>query len=243
MSNKRKGVVEWTMHNHKIVLLLVAFLVGLGIYALPNMPKKEYPDFTIRNALVLGIYPGASSEQVEEELTVPLERHLLSYKEVDRENTYSLTRDGMVYFVMDLTDTEKNPRDFYANLRLNLEDLRVQLPPGVLPLMVVSEFGETSAILITLESDSKTYTQLGKIMDRLEGRLRTLPIVANLKRYGQQEEQISVYLDKEKLAAYSLNTQQIMIQLFAGGLITSSGNITSMWDVIPIHLNNAYTSE
>lgn len=142
MSNKRRGIVEWTMHNHKIVLLLVAFLVGLGIYALPNMPKKEYPDFTIRNALVLGIYPGASSEQVEEELTVPLERHLLSYKEVDRENTYSLTRDGMVYFVMDLTDTEINPRDFYANLRLNLEDLRVQLPPGVLPLMVVSEFGK-----------------------------------------------------------------------------------------------------
>ena len=243
MSNKRRGIVEWTMHNHKIVLLLVAFLVGLGIYALPNMPKKEYPDFTIRNALVLGIYPGASSEQVEEELTVPLERHLLSYKEVDRENTYSLTRDGMVYFVMDLTDTEKNPRDFYANLRLNLEDLRVQLPPGVLPLMVVSEFGETSAILITLESDSKTYTQLGKIMDRLEGRLRTLPIVTNLKRYGEQEEQISIYLDKEKLAAYSLNTQQIMIQLFAGGLITSSGNITSMGDVVPIHLNNAYTSE
>jgi multidrug efflux pump subunit AcrB len=57
MNNKKKlGIVEWTMHNHKIVLLLVALLVGIGIYALPEMPKKEYPDFTIRNGVVVGVY-------------------------------------------------------------------------------------------------------------------------------------------------------------------------------------------
>lgn len=243
MSRKRKGIVEWTMHNHKIVLLLVAFLVGLGIFALPNMPKKEYPDFTIRNALVLGIYPGASSEQVESQLTVPLEKHLLSYKEVDRERTYSLTRDGMVYFVMDLNESEKSPRDFYANLRLNLDALKTQLPPGVLPLMVISEFGETSAILITLESDSRTYDQLGELLDRLEGRLSSLSIVTNIKRYGEQQEQVNIYLDKDKLAAYSLNTQQFMMQLFGGGFVTSSGTLNTSGRIIPIHLNNAYRNE
>jgi multidrug efflux pump subunit AcrB len=231
------------MHNHKIVLLIVAFLVGLGIFALSNMPKKEYPDFTIRNALVLGIYPGASSQQVEEQLTIPLEKHILSYKEIDREKTYSLTRDGMVYFVLDLTESEKSPRNFYANLRLDLKEIRTQLPPGVLPLMVISEFGETSAILITLESQSLTYDQLEGLLDRLEARLRPLPIVTNLKRYGQQQEQINIYLDKEKLAVYSLNTQQIMMQLFAGGFVTSSGMLNSVSGIIPIHMNNAYLSE
>ncbi|HBG53651.1 MAG TPA: AcrB/AcrD/AcrF family protein, partial [Rikenellaceae bacterium] len=209
MSRKRKSIVEWTMHNHKIVLLLVTFLVGLGIFALPNMPKKEYPDFTIRNALVVGVYPGASSEQVEEQLTIPLEKRILSYKEIDREKTYSLTREGIVYFVLDLTEKEKTPRNFYTNLRLDLDEFKAQLPPGVLPLMVISEFGETSAILITLESESLTYDQLDDCLDRLEGRLRPLPIVTNIKRYGQQQEQINIYLDKEKLAAYALNTQQI----------------------------------
>lgn len=243
MNKKRSGVVEWTMHNHKIVLLIVAFLVGLGIYALPNMPKKEYPDFTIRNALVVGIYPGASSQQVEEQLTVPLEKHILSYKEVDRERTYSLTRDGIVYFVLDLNDSEKSSRDFYTNLRLNLEEFRPQLPAGVLPLIVISEFGETSAILITLESESLTYAQLEDLLDELEGRLRLLPIVTNLKRYGQQQEQINIYLDKDKLAAYSLNAQQVMMQLFTSGFVTSSGTLNSASGVIPIHMNNAYLSE
>ena len=117
MSKKKRGVVEWTMHHHKIVVLLVAFLVGLGIYALPEMPKKEYPDFTIRNALVVGVYPGASTEQVDEQLTVPLEQYLLSYKGVDRKRTYSLTRNGVVYFVMELDETERL-HDFYASLRM-----------------------------------------------------------------------------------------------------------------------------
>ena len=243
MSKKRRGVVEWTMHNHKIVLLLVSFLVVLGIYALPNMPKKEYPDFTIRNALVVGVYPGASSEQVEEQLTIPLEKRILSYKEIDREKTYSLTREGIVYFVLDLTEKEKSPRNFYANLRLDLEEFKTQLPPGVLPLMVISEFGETSAILITLESESLTYEQLDDYLDGLEGRLRPLPIVTNIKRYGQQQEQINIYLDKEKLAAYSMNTQQIMVQLFSSGLVTSAGTVNTLNGSIPVHLNNAYQNE
>ena len=58
------------MHNHKIVLLLVVLLVGIGIFALPKMPKQEFPNFTIRNGVVVGVYPGATSEQVEEQLTI-----------------------------------------------------------------------------------------------------------------------------------------------------------------------------
>ncbi len=243
MSNKRRGVVEWTMHYHKIVLLLVAFLVVLGIFALPNMPKKEYPDFTIRNALVLGIYPGASSEQVEAQLTIPLEKHLLSYKGVDREKTYSITRDGLVYFVLDLKESEKSPRNFYATLRIDLEEFQMQLPSGVLPIMVLSEFGETSAILITLESEALSYENLEDLLSTLEGRLSTLPIVTNLKSYGHQNEQANLYLDKEKLAAYAINAQQVLAQLFSGGFVTSAGSLNLSSGLIPIHLYNSYQSE
>lgn len=243
MSKKKRGVVEWTMHHHKIVLLLVVFLVGLGIYALPKMPKKEYPDFTIRNALVLGIYPGASTEQVDEQLTVPLEQYLLSYRGVNRKKTYSLTRNGLVYFVMELDESETSPRDFYASLRIDLEEFKVHLPSGVLPLMVISEFGETSAILITLESESLTYKALEEELGKLERNLRKLPIVTNIKSYGHQKEQLSLYLDKDKLAAYSLNMQQIMTQLSSGGFVTFAGALDLSSGLIPIHLNNSYASE
>ncbi|NLA15420.1 MAG: efflux RND transporter permease subunit [Bacteroidales bacterium] len=243
MNKKRKGVVEWTMHHYKIVLLLFAFLVGLGIFALPNMPKKEYPDFTIRNALVLGIYPGASSEQVEEQLTVPLEDLLLSYKGVDRNKTYSLTRDGLVYFILDLDESEDSPRNFYANLRMDLEEFKVNLPSGVLPLMVLSEFGETSAILITLESESLSYKSLEDLLATLEGKLRPLSIVTNIKSYGHQKEQANLYLDKEKMAAYAINAQQVMTQLYSGGLVTSAGSLHSTDGFIPIHMNNSFESE
>ena len=243
MNNKKKlGIVEWTMHNHKIVLLLVALLVGIGIYALPEMPKKEYPDFTIRNGVVVGVYPGATSEQVEEQLTKPLEKHILGYKDVKKSGTYSMTRDGMVYIVLELMESVDDTKEFFSDLRLNLQTLKSQLPPGVLALLIIDEFADTSAILITLESDTKTYQQLSDLLEILEDRLRPLPIVSNLRRYGMQKEEINIYLDKDKLATYGINSQLVMAQLFAGGLLTSAGTVSSDVQAIPVHLNNSFTS-
>lgn len=243
MNKNRSGIVEWTMHNHVIVLLLIALLVTLGIYALPKMPKQEFPAFTIRYAVVAGVYPGATSEQVEEQLTTPLENHLLSYKEVKKENTYSLTRDGIVYVMMELKETIIDSRAFFNKLRLDLDQFKAQLPAGVLALVVVDDFGDTSAILVTMESDTKTYRQLGDLMDDLEDRLRPLPIVSNLKRYGDQKEEINIYLEKEKLALYGINAQVVMAQLFTNGFTTMAGSIGSEFDALPIHLTHSFRSE
>lgn len=243
MSKNKYGIVEWTMHNHKIVLLLVALLVGIGIYALPKMPKQEFPNFTIRNGIVVGVYPGATSEQVEEQLTKPLEKKILSYKQVKKANTYSMSRDGMVYMVLELNENENDTQKFFSSLRLDLETLKAQLPAGVLALVVIDDFGQTSAILITLESETKTYQQLSDLLDNLEDRLRPLDIVSNLRRYGEQKEEINIYLDKTKLAMYNLSTQQIMAQLFTGGFTTTAGTMDSPMGAIPIHLDNSFHSE
>ncbi len=231
------------MHNHKIVLLLVVLLVGIGIFALPKMPKQEFPNFTIRNGVVVGVYPGATSEQVEEQLTKPLENKILSYKQVKKSTTYSMSRDGMVYIVMELNENENDPQGFFASLRLDLETLKAQLPAGVLALVVIDDFGKTSAILITLESETKTYQQLTDLLDNLEDRLRPLSIVSNLRRLGEQKEEINIYLDKAKLATYKLTTQQVMAQLFTGGFTTMAGTMDTQTGEIPIHLDNSFHSQ
>ena len=81
MRERKNGVIEWTMRHYQITLLVITVLVGLGILGLVDMPKQEFPEFTIRQGVVVGVYPGATSGEVEEQLAKPLERYLFTFKE------------------------------------------------------------------------------------------------------------------------------------------------------------------
>ena len=84
---KRLGIVESAMRYKQIVFLISGLLVVLGIYALFVMPRQEFPQFTIRQGLVIGVYPGASSEEVEQQLTTKVEKYLFSYGEIKKKKT------------------------------------------------------------------------------------------------------------------------------------------------------------
>ena len=83
------NIIAWAMRNFRITFLIVGCLFVFGIYALSRIPKQEFPEYTIRQGVVVGLYPGATSEEVEEQLARPLEQFLMTYKEVKRRKTTS----------------------------------------------------------------------------------------------------------------------------------------------------------
>ena len=194
---KKRGIIELAMRYNQITLLLIFLLVLLGIYGLVKMPKQEFPEFIIRQGVVVGVYPGATSSEVEEQLAKPLERYLFTFKEVKKKKTYSMSRDGLVYVMVELNDDVNNKDEVWSKIKLGLQNFKSQLPAGVLALIANDDFGDTSALLITLESEDKTYRELEKYLETLEDRLRRIESVSNLRRYGVQNEQIGVYLDKD----------------------------------------------
>ena len=240
---RKTGWIESAMRYHKIVLLIVSLLVLLGVYALVNMPKQEFPPFTIRQGVVVGVYPGATSAQVEEQLAKPLEQFLFTYKEIKKAKTYSMSQDGIVYIMVELGDEINDKDEVWSKIKHGLATFKQQLPAGVLAVMVNEDFGDTSALLITLESDQKTYRELESYLEDLEGRLRRIESVSNLRRYGLQKEQISVYLDRDKLAAYGLDQKWLMSNLFAQGFITTGGSLDTGDQELPIHFAASYDSE
>ena len=76
---KKRNIVEWCMHNHSIVILMTTVLVLFGVYALVRMNKNEFPDFTVRQGVVIAAYPGASVDEMEEQVTKPLENYIFTY--------------------------------------------------------------------------------------------------------------------------------------------------------------------
>ena len=84
MQKKHRSFQEICLYYRQIVILLVTCLVALGVYGLVNINKNEFPDYTVREGIVAAVYPGATSEEVEQQVTKPLERYIFSYKEVLR---------------------------------------------------------------------------------------------------------------------------------------------------------------
>lgn len=242
METKRRNIVEWAMHYRQIVILVTCVMIALGIYGLDKMNKNEFPDFTIRQGLVVAAYPGASSEQIEEEVTKPLENYIFSYKEVKKTKTFSRSQDGMCIIQVELNDDLNNKDEFWSKFKHGINDFKAQLPKGVLVVQVMDDFGDTSALLVTMESESKTYRELKTYMDDLRDRLRTIESVGRMTVTGIQKEQISVYLDNERLAHYGISDKALATSLFTKGFTTMSGRIKDKDYTSPIYVARSMNS-
>lgn len=231
------------MRNFRITFLIVGCLFVFGIYALARIPKQEFPEYTIRQGVVVGVYPGATAEEVEEQLAKPLEQFLMTYKEVKRAKTTSTSQNGMCYVMVELNDDVNDKDEVWSKVKHGLAAFKMQLPAGVAAVVTNDDFGDTSALLITLESDTRSYRELKGYMDDLSDRLRRIESVSNLRPYGVQQEQISVYADPERLAAYGIGEKTLSAALAAQGLTPLGGSVSNAETETPIHIASSLAGE
>ncbi len=238
-----KSFIELCMHHNKMMRMFIYALVLLGCYAIYDMPKQEFPEFTVRQGIILAVYPGATPEQIEEQVAKPLEEFIFTYKEVRREKTYTTSKDGVLIMMVELNESVNNKDEVWSKIKHGLTGFKMNLPSGVLALIANDDFGDTSSLLITLESDDKTYRELEDYLITLEGRLRRIDLVSNLRRYGLQKEQISVYVDAEKLALYGINQNMVMSKLMLESMTTGGAYASNQNLDIPIHVSASYSNE
>ena len=231
------------MRNFRITFLIVGCLFVFGIYALARIPKQEFPEYTIRQGVIVGVYPGATAEEVEEQLAKPLEQFLMTYKEVKRAKTTSTSQNGMCYVMVELNDDVNDKDEVWSKVKHGLAAFKMQLPAGVAAVVTNDDFGDTSALLITLESDTRSYRELKGYMDDLSDRLRRIESVSNLRPYGVQQEQISVYADPERLAAYGIGEKTLSAALAAQGLTPLGGSVSNAETETPIHIAPSLAGE
>ena len=235
--------LKWPLEHYPISLLIVVILFVLGIYGMYVMPKDEFPHATIRQGVVVAVYPGATSEEVEQQVARPLERYLFTYGEVNRVKTTTTSQNGMCIVMVRLNDEVNNKDEVWSKIKHGLNTFKMQLPSGVLAVVVNDDFGNTSALLIAIESDQRSYRELKQYSDDLSDRLRRIPSVANVKLFGEQKEQISLYIDRQRLQAYGIGQQMLFTRLQAQGVTTMSGSISDDDQQIPIHIEAMENSE
>jgi multidrug efflux pump len=243
MKQKKIGFIGWGMRYHNIGMILVSVFIIFGVYALLNMPRNEFPNFTIRQGLVVGVYPGATSAEVEEQLTKQVENYIFGFKEVKKAKTYSESKEGQMIIYVELNDNVKNSDEFWSKLKHGLAELKQTLPPGVIALIGNNDFGDTSALLITLSSDTKSYKDLENELKKLKSECRKISSVSKIKDYGIQKEKIYVDVEPTKLNEYNIKSISLLSSYMSNGTISPAGKLKNGTSDLSVHFPPNFESE
>ncbi|MGM9746106.1 MAG: efflux RND transporter permease subunit [Paludibacteraceae bacterium] len=244
MKNKVRDHIQSAMVSHNVVLFLLLCLTAFGVWSLPRMNKDEFPAFTIRQGVVVAVYPGATAEEIEAEVTGSLEQFLFTYPDIDKELTYSVTEDGVAYIFVELRKSVTDKDAVWAKVRAGLDLFRkTSLPQGVLQVVVVDDFGSTSSMLLAVESAERTPRELEGYAKDLCARLRTIPAMGKVKIIGQQQEEIAVEIDPDRLSAYNIDQTALMASLATQGFRTVSGSMGNAAGGALLHVNSPMQSE
>ena len=236
MEKKKMSIFESVMKHPQIAFLLTFILMVFGVYALIKMPRQEFPEFTIRQGLVIGVYPGANSSEVEEQLTKKVENFIFGFEEVNKAKTYSISKEGVMIMFVELNDNVHNSDKFWSKLKHGLNDLKRTLPSGVLVLKGDNDFGDTSALLITLSSKDKSYKELKYALEDLEAEIRKIEAVSKIKHYGVQKEEYAVHVQQEKLNQYNIRSLSLFTAFRTDGTVSYAGDLDNGELQMPVHL-------
>jgi multidrug efflux pump subunit AcrB len=241
--NPPRTLLDFLLKYRQVLYIAFASAIVFGVIALFVMPRDEWPQFDMPVGIVVGVYPGASSRQVEEQLTTKVEHYLFQFKSIDRARTHSISKENVMVIYVQITEDETDPEAFWTKLRHGLNELKRTLPAGVLSLTADNDFGNTSTLLLAVQSDTKSYRELETIVRALEDDVRRVPSISRVKRCGMQQEQVNVYIDDAKLAQYGIKPVNVLAALRPQANVDFAGEIDDGRMVRPVHITPAFTTE
>ena len=236
-------IVRGAVKAKSIIVLFLVMLIVVGIYGLLHINKDELPTFEIKQGLIAAVYPGADAAEVEEQLGKPLERLLFSIPEIKRSATKVCSRDGICYIYTDLTSPASSKTQVWNKIRHKINEFKLQLPPGVLAVVVLDDFSAVTSVLVALESSDKGYSEMKEYAETLSDRLRMIPELANVQVIGTRDEEIAVTADMEKLSAYGLSPSALSLNVQSGNLQLLGSSFSAEYTNTPVHVPPFLNSE
>jgi len=214
--------------DRKSISWMVTLLLGVGgMFAFLGLGQLEYPEFTLRSALVTTQYPGATPLEVEEEVTLPLEKAIQQMPGID--DITSVNSDGLSQITVELKKTVREGEldQYWDILRRKINDAQPGLPPGVNTSIVNDDFGDVFGLLLTLRGDGYSLKDLGDHADLIQRELRLLEGVAKVSIGGRVDEQMIVSLDRDRMRALGISPEYLASLLNAQNTVGNAGHLRS----------------
>ncbi|CAH3699994.1 efflux RND transporter permease subunit [Enterobacter asburiae] len=240
MSGSRFNLSALAVRERSITLFLIVLVTIAGIYAFFGLGRAEDPPFTVKQMTVITVWPGATAQEIQDQVAEPLEKRLQELKWYDRTETY--TRPGMAFITLSLQD--KTPpaevqEEFYQ-ARKKLGDESQRLPAGVIGPMINDEFSDVTFALFALKAKGEPQRQLVRDAEGLRQQLLHVPGVKKVNIIGEQAERIYISFSHDRLATIGLSPQDIFSALNSQNVLAAAGSIETRGAQIFIRLDGAF---
>lgn len=240
--NTRFNLSRWALEHPALTRYLMVVLLILGMASYFQLGQDEDPPFTFRAMVVQVYWPGATAEQVAEQVTDKIERTLQEVPFADKIRSYSKPGEAQIIFqIKDNSDPADVPQIWYT-VRKKIGDMRGSLPPGVLGPFFNDDFGDVYGVIYALGGQGFSPSELKTQADNLRQQLLRVPDVAKVALFGVQEEQVFVEVSQKRLVQMGLDMGSVLAQLNQQNAVESAGSIQSPTDVVQVRVGGQFQS-
>jgi multidrug efflux pump len=233
---------KWALDHAPLTRYLMVVLMVLGTFAYFQLGQDEDPPFTFRAMVVRTYWPGATAQQVAEQVTDKLERTLQEAPYADKIRSYSKPGESQIIFQIKDSSKAADVANVWYTVRKKIGDMRNTLPPGVQGPFFNDDFGDVYGVIYALESEGFSYAELKTLADETRQQLLRVKDVAKVDQFGVQDEKVYVEISQKRLAQLGLDFNAVLAQLGSQNAVESAGTIQSPLDVVQVRVAGQFTS-
>ena len=235
---------EWAIGSRSLTIYLMMVAVVAGIFAFVGLGRDEDPTFTIKTMLVTAVWPGATMEDTQNQLTDRLERRLQETTGLD--SLRSITRPGIVTIYVDLDGAfpPEEVGNVWQEVRNGMGDIRHTLPQGVAGPFFNDDFGDVFGIIYGFTADGFTHRELRDYVDGVRSALiRDVDLIGKIEFIGAQNEEVLIELQPDRVAAMGLDYGQVFAAIAAQNAVRPSGTINSGLENLSLRVSGSFEHE
>jgi multidrug efflux pump len=235
----RFNLSAWAVQHPPLVLFLILMLAAAGTFSYLKLGRAEDPNFTIKVAVVTTIWPGATAQEMQDQVADPIEKKLQELPYFNEVTTYTKPSfTAMQVEFKDSTPPSEVPQLFYQ-LRKKLDDVRPDLPANLIGPDVNDEYGDVDSMLYMLTADGADYAQLKRVAETMRQKLLKVENVTKVNLYGVQDEKIFVEFSHAKLATLGISPQTILYSLAKQNSVTPAGTVETSAQRVALRVTGA----
>lgn len=233
---------KWALEHAALTRYLMLVLMVLGFAAYFQLGQDEDPPFTFRAMVVRTYWPGATAQQVAEQVTDKLERALQEAPYADKIRSYSKPGESQIIFQIKDSSRPGDVANVWYTVRKKIGDMRGTLPAGIQGPFFNDDFGDVYGVIYALESDGFSYAELKTFADDVRQQLLRVKDVAKVEQFGVQDEKVFIEVSQKRVAQLGLDFNAVLAQIGSQNAIESAGTIQSPQDVVQVRVGGQFTS-
>ena len=236
----RFNVSRWAIEHAALTRYLLVVLLVLGTAAYFQLGQDEDPPFAFRVMALRVFWPGATAQQVAEQVTDKIERTLQEVPYADRIRSYSKPGEALILFQVKDSSPPQEIADVWYTVRKKVGDLRATLPAGVIGPYFNDEFGAVYGTIYTLSADGFSYRELRDQADRVRQQLLKVPDVSKVTLFGAQDEKLFIEVSQKRLAQLGLDFNQVLAQMGQQNAVESAGVVDAGTDFVQVRVGGQF---